>query len=432
PIVPACGGVSVYVTEPIGLVGESAAEESAVGRGAHQGIVAGGKLALADPNKDGSLVLNFALPYAYGDGWVAKPLPAKGLSIELSADGKRFRRVWPDGAGADDGERIRLFDLVRGKTDFKLKVTLAGGSEPLKALKAVGVFHHNFMVLPALLKGRNKVSLRLANPQDLAGNPLHVTYVYDQATGTPGKLRPTVAVATFAPDKLTHDFDTGRYHWPLMREIRIRCGDRLSRPAPARGEMDYSAAPWDWAHWGINFWNDFERGDRHGWRGKLTMAKTYGGSDFALDNSLMSSDGSRQLKLIRYGSFLNRDSKFRCRLYVNNVKHVWVYSRNQEDKVYYEKIFTDLKQGQWQTFEFAFSDLTHPKEPGQKARNGWFMSNVYMVAPPAEGKEKKDVEFFIDDIICYDGQLKHDPFKDINAAKKALREDPIWRARPPK
>jgi len=397
--------------------------------------VAGGRLALKDASRPGWFVLNFRTPYPYGDAWIEKPLPAAGLKIELSADGKSYREVYPAG-GADDGRRIRLFDFVRGRSGFRLKATLSPGARPLEGFRAVGAFHHNYMVLPALLKGKNQVRLRLANPADLAAAPLHVTYVYDQV-GDDRKIYRHERRLTFTPGRLTAEVDTGSRHWPLMREIRIRCGG----PAPARsepapvletGELDWSAAPWDWAYWGVNFWNDFERGDRHGWRGRLTTTNTSGGSDFALDNSLMSADGTRQLKLIRYGAFLNRDSKFRCRLYVDKVKSMRVYSRNQGDMVYYEKTFTDLRQGVWQDFEFAFNDLAHPKDPTKKVRNGWFMANVYMVVTPADGARKKDVQLLVDDIICYDGVLKHDPFADPDAPKKALLEDPIWTAKPPR
>ncbi len=394
--------------------------------------VSDGKLCLADPDKAGSLVLDFALPYPYGDAWIEKPLPTEGVKVELSLDGKRYRQVYP-GGGADDGKRIRLFDFVRGKCGFRLKLTLLPGCKPLASFRAVGAFHHNFMVLPALLKGRNAVSIRLKNPDLLAANPLHVAYVYDQV-GDDRKVSRHRRTLTFSPGKLTAAVDTGAKHWPLMREIVMRCGGEkppAAKPAPETGELDWSAAAWDWSYWGVNFWNDFERGDRHGWRGRLTTKNTYAGSDFALDNSLMSADGSRQLKLIRAGAFLNRDSKFRCRLYVDSVKDLRFYSRNQGDSVYYEKTFTGFKQGQWQTFEAAFNDLSHPKEPDKKVRNGWFMANIYMVVRPAEGKERKDVQLLVDDIICYDGRLKHDPFLDAEAPAKALAEDPIWTARAP-
>ena len=395
--------------------------------------VVGGKLALRDADKDGVLVLNFKIPYLYGDAWLEKPLARDDLTVAWSRDGKRYRQVYPKG-GVDDGKRIRLFNLVRGKDAFWLKLKLAAGAEALEGFRAVGAFHHNYMVLPALLKGRNKVSLRLANPDGLAADPLHVTYVFDQV-GDDRKIYRHERTMTFLPERLVHEVDTGKRHWPLMREIRVRCGG----PAPGKvkpvletHELDWSAAAWDWAYWGVNVWNDFERGDRHGWRGRLTTQNTYGGSDFALDNSLMSSDGSRQLKLIRYGAFLNRDSKFRCQLYLDNARNLRVYSRNQGDKVYYEKTFTDLKQGRWQRFEFAFCDLADPKDPAKKVQNGWFMANVYMlVEQPAEGKQRKDVQLLVDDIICYDGKLKHDPFADADAPTKALLEDPIWTAKPP-
>jgi hypothetical protein len=109
-----------------------------------------GKLALADPAKAGTLTLDFKLPYAYGDAWVEKPLPEKGLKLALNDT-----QVYPGGAGVDDGQRIRLFDLVRGRSGFTLKATLEAGAAPLEQFKAVGAFHLAHTVLPAVLKGHS-------------------------------------------------------------------------------------------------------------------------------------------------------------------------------------------------------------------------------------------------------------------------------------
>jgi len=233
--------------------------------------VESGKLTLADPAKDGSLVLDFSLPYPYGDAFLDKPLPAEGLKVELFTPRRKWREVWPRG-GVDDGKRIRLFDLVRGQSDVKMRLTLSAGAAPLDRFRAVGVFHHNFMVLPALLKGANAVSLRCADPAALTGNPIHVTYVYDQVTDDRKILRHE-KVLTFTAGRLTQSVDTGNKHWPLMREIRmVRGGEapKAAAPTPETGELDWSTAPWEWAYYGVNFWNDFERGDRHGWRGSST------------------------------------------------------------------------------------------------------------------------------------------------------------------
>ena len=407
--------------------------------------VTDGKLALTSAGKDGSFVLNFSIPYPYGDAWIAKPLPA-GLRAEISLDGKEYKSVYPEG-GMDDGQRIRLFDFVRGKSAFFLKVTLPAQSAPLDCFTAVGAFHHAYTALPALLKGRNKISIRLKNLEQLATAPLHATYIYDQV----GFNRETVlhkndyrvilksqaifrheGSVSFTPDSLTQTIDAGE-HWPLMREIRLRCGgEQPIDPAPTvetgdTGELDWGAAPWDWVYHGVNFWNDFERGDRQGWMGKLVT--NVNGSDLALDNSLLNADGGRQLKLIRFGAFLNRDSKFRCQLFVRNIKNLRIYTRNQGDNGYYEKTFESLKEGEWQPFEATMNDLVEPKS-GAKIKNNDFLSNIYLQVTPADGKAEKDVAFMIDDTICFDGELKHDPFTNPHAAENALKDDPIWNAHP--
>jgi len=73
--------------------------------------VAGGRLALADPSRSGSFVLDFAIPYPYGDAWLEKPLPAAGLTVELAAGRHSYRKVYPTG-GVDDGKRIRLASAI--------------------------------------------------------------------------------------------------------------------------------------------------------------------------------------------------------------------------------------------------------------------------------------------------------------------------------
>lgn len=388
-----------------------------------------GKLALKDPSQPGTLSLDFRIPYAYGDAWLEKPLPAKGLKVELDD-----KVVYPGGAGVDDGTRIRLFDLVRCHSGFTLKLTLEAGAAPLNQFKAVGAFHLVHTALPALLKGRNQVSIRLADASLLAGTPLHVTYVYDQVGDDRKVMRFEKVLSFTVPDARTQALDTGDKHWPLMREIRMKCGG----PAPQararteeRGELDWGAAPWEWVYHGVNFWNDFERGDRKGWVGRLTTINTFGGSDFALDNSLMQTDGTRQLKIIRFGAFLNRDTHFRCQVWVKNVGRLQLSTRNQDQTKdnYFKKEFTALKDGAWQPLEVAMNELTNSQEA--KARNNWFLANLYIQVWPAGGKTEKDVEFMLDNTVCWDGELKNDPLTDPDAPQKALADDPIWNAKPP-
>ena len=285
-----------------------------------------------------------------------------------------------------------------------------------------------------LLKGKNQVSIRLGDPSLLAGNPLHVTYVYDQMGGD-RKIKRIEKVLSFASaDARTQALDTGDQHWPLMREIRMRCGGPAPQPKPPteeQGELDWAAAPWDWVYCGVNFWNDFERGDRKGWTGRLTTTNTYGGSDFALDNSLTQNDGARQLKIIRFGAFLNRDTHFRCQLWVKNVGRLQLSTRNQDQAKdnYYRKEFTAFKDGAWQPLEVAMNELIN--DQAAKIQNNWYLANLYIQVWPAEGKAEKDVEFMLDNTVCWDGELKNDPLTDPDAPQKALTEDPIWNAKPP-
>lgn len=391
-----------------------------------------GKLALQDPSKPGSFTLEFGGPYIYGDAWVEKPLPEGGVRIECRS-GAESHPVYPGGAGVDDGKRIRLFDLVRRRTSFSLKLSLEAQAAPLAQFKAVGAFYLCHTVLPSLLKGKNLVSVRLANPQALAALPLQVTYVYDQVNDAHTVMRHE-KVFSFGPDTLAQPLDTGDKHWPMMREIRLRCGGTAPQalaPTGETGELDWGAAPWDWIYHGVNFWNDFERGDRQGWAGQLTTRNTYGGSDFALDNSLTWTNGVRQLKLIRFGGFLNRDTKFRCQLWVKNVSKLSFSTRNQDETKnnYYATTLTNLKDGAWQPMEVVLNDLANPD--GRKVQNNWYLDNLYLQVFPAEGKQNTDVEFMIDNAVCWDGELACDPTADPDAPKKSLASDPIWNARKP-
>ena len=390
-----------------------------------------GQLALQDATKSGSFTLAFGGPYIYGDAWVEKPLPEKGVKIECGVPGQSARPVYPGDAGVDDGQRIRLFNLVRRAGSFTLKVTMEAGAAPLAQFKAVGAFYLCHTILPAALRGKNQVSLRLANAPALAGTPLHVTYVYDQVDDNHKVLR-IEKVLSFSPDTLAQSIDTGDKHWPLMREIRLRCGGpapKASAPAAEAGELDWAAAPWDWIYHGVNFWNDFERGDRQGWAGQLTTHNAFAG-DFSLDNSLTLTNGLRQLKLIRFGAFLNRDTKFRCQLWVKNISRLTITSRNQDEAKdnYYTKEFTTLKDGAWQPLELAMNDLTNG---ARHVQNNWFLANIYIQVFPAEGKQNQDVELMLDNAICWDGALTCDPLIDPEAAKKSLAADPIWNAKEP-
>lgn len=413
-----------------------------------------GKLALADAAKPGSLVLNFAHAYPFADGFIAKPLPEKGVKVEVSVGNKapRWQACYPTG-GQDDGKRIRLFPFFaskkmgklpkRGSPYFKLKLTLEANAQPLESFRAVGVFHHCFTVLPALVKGKNKVRIALDNADALDATPLVVTYVYDQL-GDDRKIYRHEHPLLFSKDKLELEADTGEKHWPMPREIRYSVAEKGAKApepkkAPIESDLDYGAAPWYWCFYGVNYWNDFERGDLQGMRGTLITKNTYNGSDFSLDNSLMSRDGTRQLKFIRQGSVLARGTKFRAEIFVKNVKELVFLTRDQADRKYYRKVTTGLKDGEWQTFKLAYKDLEHPDDATKKLPENHFCYSTYLYVRPAEGKEKKDVVFLIDNVINYDtaiegpdGELKFDPFKDPEAWKKARAADPVWNAKPAK
>lgn len=411
-----------------------------------------GQLALINPAKEGSFVLNFTIPYSYGDAWIEKPLPGEGLKVEINTQGNDWSTVYPidpaaQGGSLDDGVRIRLFDYVRGKDGFKLKFTLAPQSAPLLPIKAVGVFCHTYTALPGLVLGKNNISLEGVGKEQIKQPSLFAAFVYDQVNDK-HELEQHIETREFRANGPVV-VNCGDKHWPLMREIHVSFAPTIRMtpeeaklhfsfsdataidPKNKSYERDWGALPWDWCYHGVNWWNDFERGDRQGWAGQLSTANTFGQSDLCLDNNLKTAAGKSQLKMIRSGAFLNRDTKFRCELFVKNAKELKVSSRHQDNNLYYGKSFTDLKDGQWQRIEFSFNDLVELKEGQNKLQNGDFLANLYLQVLPADGKTDAEVEFRIDNTICYDGELKHDPFTDPDAAKKALQDDPVWNAQPP-
>ncbi|MGH7144060.1 MAG: hypothetical protein ACREJ2_07955 [Planctomycetota bacterium] len=408
-----------------------------------------GKLALADGTKAGSFTLDFADPYCYADGWIVKAgLPAKGLNIDCIVDGKS-EPVYADGAAAgkaaDDGPRIRLFDLVRGVSAFQLKFTLAPGSDPIAPPTAIGAFVLCYNALPGLVKGKNQIQLAGGKQAGSLGFQCIATYVYDQVNDK-HELEHTETRVAFPDDGSAMTVDTGDKHWPLMREIRLDCTRALATSAvqapvtdtlrqvdlkDASYELDWAAVqPWNWAYWGVNFWNDFERGDRQGWMGQLSTENTYNGSDFCLKDNLMTADGHRQLKFIRFGAFLNHHTHFKCMVFVKNVKSIECYTRDQNNGNYYTTTFTDLKDGQWQPIEVTFTGLKTGKDNSTIQEND-FLDNVYLHATPADGKTDADVEYRLDNTICYDGDLKFDPFTDPDAPQKAAQDDPVWTCKGP-
>ena len=75
------------------------------------------------------------------------------------------------------------------------------------------------------------------------------------------------------------------------------------------------------------------------------------------------------------------------------------------------------------------NDLANPN--GKKVQNNWYLANLYLQVFPAEGKQTADVEFMIDNAVCWDGALTCDPVADPEAPKKSLANDPIRNAKPP-
>jgi len=388
-----------------------------------------GRLQQTRPDAPGSFELRLECPYYFADGWVAGPLPREGLKIEFSKDGKAWKGVWPEG-GMHDGKRLRLFDQLNCQMRGRLRFTLAAGSGLcLKGLEVVGVFHHNFTALPALLRGTNAVTIHCADPSALARHPLDVTYVYDQVDDQRRVMRRAWSFRA-TPGKTTRKVDAGKRHWPLMRELRLRCllspdepAAQVKPPREVKGFADWGSYPYSKAMEGVNYHQDFERGDKDGWIGKLVTSPTYKGSDFALDNTLTNKDGSRQLKVYRNIGGLTRNTRIRFAAFVKGVKSIRLMTQDRTDgkptsdgkagtdkRAWYETHFTDLKQGQWNVLECAYDQMKCPRYPDRPFSKDGRFSGWYITASAADGVANKDAVFLIDDFLCWDeGIMKADP-----------------------
>ncbi|MBN1808323.1 MAG: transglutaminase domain-containing protein [Planctomycetes bacterium] len=398
---------------------------------------------LKDPGAPGAFDVNMKMPYYFADGWIEGALPAGGLTIEWSSGNGERVKIWPKG-DAVPGKRLRMYREIALKFEGTLHFTMAPGTE-LDGLRIVGVFHHNHTVLPALLKGRNLVKVNLdyagVPESDRQENPVSVAYVYDQRTDDGNIVRRTVrheapASRGSSPDNALIEIDTGEKHWPLMREIRIDCKPRALggrepayKPLALESWADWGAYPWSTAYHGMNYYNDFERGDKDGWRGKLVTSPTYDGSDFALDNDIIRQDGSSEFKIIRNIGVNNHNSRLRFACYVRNVESVRFYTQDRsleefadrEKQAWYEYTWTGLKQGEWNVLECGLDDLTCPKYPGRPFPERGRLGGFYFQAKKKEGAADTAVKFVMDNFACWDeGVTEEDPWPRMKGPRAGI------------
>ena len=124
---------------------------------------ADGGLAPADPGRPASVTVRLQSPYILCKASGA----AEGAdSVEVSADGgKTF-------AAAD----IKDFSAaVNGRYDVLVRLTF---QQALKSLRLEAIVQNNKFSLPYLSPGRNTIAVTVADPKDLGGNRLVVTYAY--------------------------------------------------------------------------------------------------------------------------------------------------------------------------------------------------------------------------------------------------------------
>lgn len=127
----------------------------------------GGKLAATAGA--GVAVFKLALPYAYVSGKLDAAFDGEG-KLSVSIDGGK---TWQPAAAGD------VTSLIKQKYDVRVKAEFAGA---LVSLKLDAVVEHNRSALPALLPGKNVVTVATEKNELPKGSVLVVTYTYQEAT----------------------------------------------------------------------------------------------------------------------------------------------------------------------------------------------------------------------------------------------------------
>jgi hypothetical protein len=142
------------------------------------------------------------------------------------ADGA-WRLVWEESGCGQRKREVDITSWVAAKYAYDIRVDLIGTRQAehaaLHHLSIETTFLLNYLVLPRLLPGRNRVQVEVADPADLRERKLEVTYAWQDAEGEHEDTR----VVTSSPYRyelqvapvLTQPAGNPKY----MRSLRLEC-----------------------------------------------------------------------------------------------------------------------------------------------------------------------------------------------------------------
>jgi len=180
--------------------------------------------------------------------------PGAGDRIDVAArvDGKWTSVLTADQPGRH-AYRAALDKVVvrprRGRHAYDLRFA-PRGKAALRRFHLKTVFTHNAMAAPHLMPGRNRVTLTVANPEALAGEPVTLVYRYKAAPQWTD-LRTVEKRAGGSPLTFAVDLPETK-KLPQMQDLTLRCGELSWTPKkrvlPDKVLCDFSKAdsirPW--------------------------------------------------------------------------------------------------------------------------------------------------------------------------------------------
>jgi hypothetical protein len=127
---------------------------------------------------------------------------------------------------------VDLTGRIRNHRDVRLELECATDGQIEKAgvrsLKFEGVFQHNMFARPYLVGGRNRVTVKVANPESLKDIPLRVTYAWKEGRST----KTHAQLITQSP--MTYTIDVSGKDLPRMVRMEMSAGGDSAekRPSP--------------------------------------------------------------------------------------------------------------------------------------------------------------------------------------------------------
>jgi hypothetical protein len=166
---------------------------------------------------------------ATGDG------EGDSVTLSVSRDGKR----WSEVVGAKGaGSHACVGDLnptvVReqaGLHAYQIKFALKGKAT-LNRFLLQTYFTHNAMAAPHLMPGKNKVTVTVANPEDLDKAALTIRYRYKEAPDWKGEMKTIERRVTGSPFAFEAVIPESK-KLPQMIDLTLRSGELAWRPRDA-------------------------------------------------------------------------------------------------------------------------------------------------------------------------------------------------------